>query len=126
MPTATINPEAERRLNLQAKRIRMARAAANYTLNELAELVTAEMGESVSYEMIRRIEHGRRDVEYALLRAIASVLGPAITEETETPLGWLAGGGEPVFVNPGYLKPRWHQFVIPWDDGEPSTLALVS
>jgi transcriptional regulator with XRE-family HTH domain len=126
VPTATINPEAERRLKLQAKRIRMARAAADLSLHDLAELVSNQLGQSVSYEMIRRIERGQRDVEYALLRAIATVLGPAIVEETETPLGWLAGGGEPVFVNPGYLKPRWHQFVIPWDDGEPSLFAVAS
>lgn len=126
VPTATINPEAERRINLQAKRIRMARAAADLSLHELAEMVTEQMGQAISYEKLRRIERGDRDAEYALLRAIATVLGPAIIEETETPLGWLAGGGDPIYVNPGELKTRWHQFVIPWDDGDPAPLALAS
>lgn len=126
VPTTTINPEADRRINLQAKRIRMARAAADLSLHEMAELVTRQMGQPISYEKLRRIERGDRDVEYALLRAIASVLGPAIAEETSTPLGWLAGGGEPTFVNPGYLKTRWRQFVIPWDEGDPAQLERIA
>lgn len=103
-------------MRLQSKRVRMARAAADISLEEFAELVSLDLGQAISTEKLRRIERADRDVEYALLRSIANVLGPHITEETETPLGWLGGGGDPVRVNPGYLKDRWHQFVIPWHD----------
>ena len=122
MPTATITPETRDRLRLQGKRIRMARAAMDVSRNDLAEMVSQAYGQRISHELLRRIEDGERDAEYALLRAIAEVVGPYVREETSTPLGWLAGGGEPVFVNPGYLKDRWLQFVIPWDDGDPEVL----
>lgn len=121
-----INTAATERIQLQAKRIRMARAAMGVSLMELAERVSERLGQPISHEMLRRIEQGRRDCEYALLRAIAEVVSPYIEEETTTPLGWLGGGGEPVFVNPGELKSRWRQFVIPWDDGDPVALAQVS
>lgn len=126
MPTATISSEKQQRLALQAKRVRMARAAMGISQEQFAKLISNVAGVDVSREIVRKIELGGRDIYHAELRAMAQIVGPYITDETETPLGWLAGGGEPVFVNPGYLKDRWHQFVIPWDDGEPAALAEAS
>ena len=101
MPNAQISKQAEQRMQIQGKRIRMARAAMDISLMDFAEMVSRELGQRVSHELLRRLEHGDRDAEYALLRAIAAVVADSIATETSTPLGWLAGGGEPTFVNPG-------------------------
>lgn len=104
----------------------MARAAMGISQDQFARLVSNVADQEVSREIVRRIELGERDIAHALLRSMAEVVAPYITEETDTPLGWLAGGGEPVRVNPGYLKGRWAQYVIPFDDGEPEVLEVAS
>jgi transcriptional regulator with XRE-family HTH domain len=60
---------------LIAKRVRMARAGADLTLKEIAQKVSAELGYEVSYEIIRRIEHGQRPADAEVLDAIAKVTG---------------------------------------------------
>lgn len=121
-----MTPETKARLRLQGKRIRMARAAAEISQTDLADLVSVHINQPVSREFIRRRENGELDVSYAILRAMATIMGPAISEETSTPLEWLAGGGDPVRVNPGYLNGRWREYVIPWSEVDLGDLSRVS
>lgn len=79
MVTRLIDPET-------ARRVRMARAGAQLTRDELAVKV------GVHRDLIRRIEIAERPVEVELLRLIA--------EATEVRYGWLVGVGD----SPGYLK----------------------
>ena len=95
------------------------------SISEFAELVSGELGESVHPEKMRRIERGDRDVEYALLRAIANVVRDSVADETSTPLEWLAGAGDPVRVNPGSLKTRWAEYVIPGQETFPELQAVA-
>jgi len=66
-----------------ARRVRMARAAANMTLGRLAEEVSAILDTPLSREIIRRVELAERDAEVRLIWAVAQVTGESFDWLTE-------------------------------------------
>ncbi len=72
------------RLDVQAERIRMARAGAKLSLRAFAEAVSQHMVKPISHETIRQLEKGERDAKMGELIAISVV--------TSKRVEWLAGG----------------------------------
>lgn len=65
---------------LQARRIRMARAGAQLSLESLADLIAGETGGwRPSRELLSNIEAGERDAESQLLRAISAATGESLS-----------------------------------------------
>lgn len=118
--------DAEGIRELQARRIRMARAAADMTADALADAVKA-YGVPLSRDRVRKLEAGiGEEAGPTLLAAIAYVVWDDLTKEVVNPVEWLKGSPPilpgPTRVNPGSLKRRWN---TPVDRPKVPVLTLV-
>ena len=90
--------DRQERTRLQGQRIRRARGWLGYTQGELAEKLSAELGDDISYATISRIEAGQREVTVQEMRVLVIIL--------QQSREWLEGDDVPFDdrVNPRYLN----------------------